>query len=64
MLEFHGLKKKKIDLHSATLNNVHIILRPSVVTISAKSSPEIRPQPARLAHHRRYEWPVELGMRR
>lgn len=56
-------KKFKTDLHSASLNNVHVILRPGVVAINTKSTPEIRPQPARLAHHWRYEWPAEMGIK-
>lgn len=40
------------NLHSATLNYVHVVLRPGVIAICAEGPPEVAPQSTSSSYHR------------
>lgn len=47
------------SLHSASLNNVHVVLRPGVVTLSTERSPEVAPQTTNSSYHRCHNGPTQ-----
>lgn len=48
-----SLRKQHLsNLHSASLNYVHIVLRPGVVAICTEGAPEVAPQSTSSSYHR------------
>lgn len=46
-------------LHSAPLDDVHVVLRTGVVAISTQGSPEVTPQPTSSSYHGGHDGPDE-----